>query len=99
MSDKVRERDRRILNAALQLAAERGFSRITRSDVAALAGVAVGSVNNAFGDMAGLRDAVMQRAVDTRHAGIVAQGLAAGHPVAKAAPELLRQQAAAALAA
>lgn len=99
MSGKVAERNRRILEAAAQLAAERGYTNITRAEVAERAGVADGSVNNAFGTMDGLRDAVMQKAVADHHAGIVAQGLAARHPLAVAAPQWLKDQATAALAA
>ena len=98
-SDKVEQRNRRILEAAVQLSAERGYTNITRAEVADRAGVADGSVNNAFGTMDGLRDAVMARAVEQRHGGIVAQGLAARHPAALAAPQELKDQATAALAA
>lgn len=98
MSDKVEQRNRRILEAAAQLAAERGYQHITRSDVAERAGVAVGSVNNAFGTMDGLRDAVMRKAVADEHGGIVGQGLAARHPVALEAPPRLKERAAASLA-
>lgn len=99
MSDKVEQRNRRILEAGAQLAAERGYQHVTRSEVAARAGVAVGSVNNAYGTMDGLRDAIMRYAVEKHHGGIVAQGLAAKHPVALDAPPWLREQAAASLAA
>lgn len=99
MSEKVTERNRRILEAAAELAAERGYTTMTRADIAQRAGVADGSVNNAFGTMDGLRDAVMQRAVDTSDAEIVAQGLAARHPVALGAPQALKDQASATLAA
>jgi AcrR family transcriptional regulator len=99
MSEKVNERNRRILDAAVELAAERGYERITRSDVAARAGVAAGSVNNAFGDMDGLRAAVMRAAVERSNATIVGQGLAASNAIARAAPDALKQSALAALAA
>ncbi len=90
MSDKVELRNRRILEAAAALAAEKGYSNITRDQVAEAAGVAAGSVNNAYGTISGLRDAVMRHAVETEHAGIVGQGLAAGHPAARAAPDALK---------
>jgi len=98
-SGKVADRNRRILEAAAALSAERGYTNITRAEVAARAGVADGSVNNAFGTMDGLRDAVMAHAVEKHHAGIVAQGLAARHPAACDAPQWLKDQATAALAA
>jgi AcrR family transcriptional regulator len=99
MSDKVQERNRRILEAALALASERGYERITRSDVAERAGVADGSVNNAYGTMEGLRDAVMEAAVTRGIVAVVGQGLAAGHSIARGAPADLKQAAVAALAA
>lgn len=99
MSDKVEDRNRRILEAALSLAGERGYEKITRQDVAERAEVATGSVNNAYGDMAGLRDAVMNAAVGRGLLAIVAQGLAARHPAACAAPQALKDSALASLAA
>lgn len=99
MSDKVDERNRRILDAALSLAGERGYASVTRDDVAARAGVATGSVNNAYGTMGGLRDAIMGAAVERGLLDIVAQGLAAGHPAARAAPQDMKDSALATLAA
>lgn len=99
MSDKVEERNRRILDAALALAGERGYKNVTRDDVAAVAGVATGSVNNAYGTMAALRDAIMAEAVSQKLLAIVAQGLADAHPAARSAPPELKQSALASLAA
>jgi AcrR family transcriptional regulator len=99
VSDKVEERNRKILDAAVELAGERGYRRVTRSDVADRAGVATGSVNNAYGTMDGLRDAIMSAAVTRQLAAIVAQGLADGHPAARAAPQTLKDSALASLAA
>lgn len=99
MSDKVENRNRAVLEAAIALAQERGFSGITRDAVAERAGVAAGSVNNAYGDMNGLRDAVMASAVEREMVDIVGQGLAAAHPAARNAPEELKARALAKLAA
>lgn len=99
MSDKVEDRNRRILDAALSLATERGYRRVTRSDVAARAGVATGSVNNAYGTMEKLRDEIMRVAVERGLAVIVGQGLADSHPSARAAPQGLKDSALASLAA
>lgn len=120
MSEKVENRNRAVLEAAVDLAQERGFANITRDLVAERAGVAAGSVNNAYGNMDALRDAVMAhavaRAVEIRklpvsqlntlavneEAGLVAivgQGLAAGHTAARNAPEDLKRDALAKLAA
>lgn len=99
MSDKVEDRNRRVLEAAVSLASERGYQKITRSEVADRAGVATGSVNNAYETMDGLRDAVMAAAVERGLLAIVAQGLAASHPTARAAPQVLKDSALASLAA
>lgn len=99
MSEKVQGRNRRVLDAAMELAAERGYERVTRNDVAARAKVATGSVNNAYGTMSGLRDAIMAEAVALGLSGIVAQGLAARHPAAQSAPQALKDSALASLAA
>lgn len=99
MSEKVENRNRAVLDAALLLAAQRGYRNITRRQVADEAGVAVGSVNNAFGTMDGLRDAVMAAAVERELPAIIAQGLAERHPAALGAHPGLRTRALASLAA
>lgn len=99
MSEKVTNRNRAVLDAALRLAASRGFRNITRQAVADEAKVAVGSVNNAYGTMDGLRDAVMAAAVERGLADIVAQGLTDKHPCALSAPATLRSAALESLAA
>lgn len=99
MSEKVQERNRRVLEAAVAVANERGYSSLTRELVAERAEVATGSVNNAYRTMADLRDAVMAAAVERNLTSIVAAGLAVGHPAAKAAPPAVKQGALALLAA
>lgn len=99
MSEKVEDRNRRILEAAVSLAGEVGYLKITREAVADRAEVATGSVNNAYGTMDGLRDAVMAAAVERGLAAIVAQGLAASHPAARSAPQALKDSALRSLAA
>lgn len=99
MSEKVENRNRAVLESALELAATLGYRNITRDQVAAKAGVAVGSVNNAYGTMDGLRDAVMQTAVERDLPEIVAQGLTDRHPAAINAPAAVKESALASLAA
>lgn len=93
MSDKVVNRNRKVLDAAIAIAAARGYQTLTRDNVATEAGVAAGSVNGAFGTMDALRDAVMAQAVEQGIVEIVGQGLALGHPFARAAPTDLKQRA------
>lgn len=99
MSDKVEQRNRQVLEAAIALASERGFRQYSRQDVADRARVAAGSVNNAYGTMDALHDAVMEEAVTRRALPVVAAGLAARHPVAIGAPQDLKDSALASLAA
>lgn len=87
----------RVLNVALELAAKHRYDTITRGQLASAAGVATGSVNYYFTDMAGLRDAVMQAAIDQEEWGVVAQGLVDRHPAVMAAPAEVRAGALAAL--
>lgn len=87
----------RVLTAALDLAAETRYDRITRGDVASRAGVATGSVNYYFTDMDGLRSAVMAEAIASGAHGIVAQGLVDRHPLVVGASAEVRSAALAVL--
>ncbi len=82
-----------IIDAAYQIADEKGFTHVMRDDVATRAGVASGSVNYYYSNMDSLRSAVMLRAVEEENVHIIAIGLAARHPVAMSAPEGLRRAA------
>lgn len=91
----IEDRDGSILKAAVRLAEEVGFQWITREAVAKAAGVAPGTVNNAFGTMPDLKRAVLREAVTAGILSIVAQGLAERHPIVMNAPEGIRRAAAA----
>ena len=88
------ERRRRLLVAAAAEAVATGLHNMKRDDIARRAGVAAGAVNHEFETMAGLRDALILDAIETRNLAVLAQGLACGHPIAKEAPEQLRADAA-----
>lgn len=91
------DRDNSILNAAIQLAEVDGYQWITREAVATLSGVSPGTVSNAYGTMRELKRAVLSAAIERRILPIVAQGLADGHALVRAAPEDIRKEAAALL--
>lgn len=93
MSDKVENRNRAVLDAAVALAERHGMGAVTRPRVADESGLSTGTVSNAFGSMDALRDAVVAAAVEREIVVIVAQGLAERHPVALAAPAELKQRA------
>lgn len=92
------ERRASILTAALVEAAAAGYDKMTREGVASRAGVVASSINHEFGTMDALREVVMSEAVANGHLIIIAQGLANGHPVARGAPRVVRQEAVRALA-
>jgi len=93
----VEKRNRRVLTAALQETAKHGWSGFTRDGVAKRAGVAAGCVNAAFGNMAGLRDAVMRHAVANGLNDVIVQGLAASNEIARNAPPEVKARALATL--
>jgi len=78
------------LEAACAVAHDEGLNALTRDKVARRAALASGSVTAAFGDMPGLRDAVMREAVSRPILSVLAQGLAARDAIACAAPADLR---------
>lgn len=93
MSDKVENRNRAVLDAALALAERHGMQAVTRPRVAGESGLSTGTVSNAFGTMDALRDAVMAAAVEREIVVIVAQGLAERYLAAMNAPADLKQRA------
>jgi len=87
----------RILAAAVDHAAEHGLDAVTRSWVAARAGVGAGTINQRFGTMEGLRDAIIERAIETERLQLIAQGIAAKVPAALNADPSLKARALASL--
>ena len=83
-----------ILEAALVVAARVGYNNITREGIAKEAECAPALVSHYFGTVDDARDAVMNRAVETKQLTVLAEGLAIGHPLAKAAPLTLKRRAA-----
>lgn len=96
---KPLDRSNEILTAAVALASRSGgYLSLTRAAVAARAQCSEGLVSSYFNTMQQMRRAVMRHAVKHEVLSIVAQGLATGDPVARKAPEEVRQKASAALA-
>ena len=96
--DIRRKRAERVCRAAVHVAATEGLAAVTRSRVAEAARVSPGTVSNAYGSLPALRDEVMREAVRVPVLSILAQGLAMGDPIARAAPEPVRAAALASLA-
>lgn len=80
----------KIIDVAVEHARAGSYLTIHRTEIAAEAGVAVSLVSYHFGSVEGVRDAVMQWAVDNNDHVIVAQGLVHGHPIAINAPASVR---------
>jgi AcrR family transcriptional regulator len=95
MVNVIKDRDDRILNAAVELAQESGYASLTRDAVARRAGVSDGSVSNAFGTVDALKAAVLRAAVARGLVVVIAQGLADKHPETAALPATLRTKVAA----
>lgn len=88
------DRKTEILNAALALAAKKGYLHITRQEIAARAKIATTLVSYYFKNVPSLRVALMHEAVVRQDYTVIAQGLAARDPIAMAAPVELRTSAA-----
>lgn len=95
---EARARAAQILAAALDVAKVQGYTRITREQVAARIGVAPSLIPHYMGTMPALRRKIMREAIRVECLPVIAQGLAMRDPHALAAPEDLRQRAAAHLA-
>lgn len=89
-------RRRQLLACAIELAKTHGYNRITRKQVAELAGVSEGNVARLY-TMPQLREEVLRHAIDHKMLKIVAQGLASCDPICDGIAASLKRQALAAL--
>jgi AcrR family transcriptional regulator len=96
-TEEVDPRKRRTIDALLRAAeevfGERPADEVTVEEIAARAGVAVGSIYNHFGSKAGLQTAVVDRALALDRSymdGAYLDGLTPGEQVAAAAEQYLR---------
>lgn len=80
-----------LLNEGLKHAISIGWENFTREAFCTHMGIAVGSINYHFKDMAGFRRAIMRKAIAKRNVQIVAGGIESRCPVAKSAPESLKK--------
>ncbi len=95
MRKRLKPDDRRteILAAALIVATNGHYARMTRAQIAEQAGVAGPTVQHYLGTMPKVRKAVMREAVNRRCLVVIAQGLLAKDQHALYAPEALRREA------
>lgn len=69
-----------ILGAAVTLARRLGLSQLTRRQVATAADAGLGTINYHFGNMDGLRDAIVDYAVENEIIEVLVQARAERHP-------------------
>lgn len=96
---QARERVAQILAAALTCAIEKGYSRVTREDIAKRANIAPTLIPYHMGTMIELRRQVMREAIRVECLPVIAQGLAVRDRHALKAPDELRHRALQSLAA
>jgi len=82
-----------ILGIILSLSAQKGYTKVTRSEIAEEAGVSESLVSEYFGTMPDMRRTIMRHAVLEECLTIIAQGLSANDPHAKKASHELRVKA------
>ena len=92
-SRKREARKAEILSAAIEVSKEKGYQRITRSDVAERAEVSIGLISFYFETVALLRRAIMRAAVEQEIPEIIFQGLAVSDGAALNSPVKLRAKA------
>lgn len=86
-------RKEEVLAAALVLAAEHGYTAISRNAIAEQTGIGGSAIQYHFKTMAQLRTELMRYAVKHRHPRVVAQGLAVRDRHALKADDDLKRQA------
>jgi AcrR family transcriptional regulator len=91
------DRKKEILDAAVKLARHKGYTNVTRDDVARGANCSAALVSRYFSTMTKLRHSVMRAAVHGAVYEVIAQGLACKDRQAMKAPAALKQQALATL--
>jgi len=90
------ERKQRLIDAAMPLAEQHGYRRVSRDMVAEAAEVSPALLSR-YWSAPQFHTAIMTRAVETANLRVIGQGLADRHPVALSAPIGLRHAAAARL--
>ena len=80
-----------IVSEGLEFTIKHGYDNLTREAFCEHIGIAAGSINYHFGDMAGFRRAIMRKAIAKRIVEVVADGISAKCEVARKAPESLKK--------
>lgn len=96
LEPKVRKEQ--LMKSAVILAHKKGFTNVTRKDIAEHAKVSEGLVSMHWGTMDQMRRSLVRHAITVQDLKIIGQGLAARHPAALKASDELKKKAAATLA-
>lgn len=86
----AQDRKEEVMAAALRLAEQHGYQRITREQIAEAAGVRGPLLHYYFGTMTQFRRELMRRAVLLGNLKVIAQGLAVDDPQAVKADPMVR---------
>ena len=78
---------------ALNLAENSSYIQVKREQIARAAGTSASTVNYVIGGPEEIREAILKKAVELENVTVVAQALALRHPLAVAAPTLLKARA------
>ncbi len=88
-----KDRKMLLLGCAMSAARRKNYAEISRTDVAEVASCSPALVSHYLGDTSNIRKSIMRFAIEQEDAHIVAQGLVRNDPIAKRAPEDLKQAA------
>lgn len=96
VSPKLRRKH--VLDVAIELAKTKGYTAVTRDEVALKACVSPGLISHHFKSIENLRATILKTAIKREVLEIIAQGLVRKDPIAIQAPQKLKQKAIAHLA-
>jgi AcrR family transcriptional regulator len=86
------ERKQELLEVAIHLAKETGYSHITRNEIARRAGVAYGLVTSYFKTIDNLKKMVVKEAIKQEIVQIIAEALARKEPLTRRLTPALREK-------
>jgi len=89
----VEVRKTQILDAAVILATEHGYTKVSRDAIATAANCSVGLVSLHFGTMLLLKRAIVSAAIDRENLTIIAQAIVERHPKINNASDDLKRRA------
>ena len=93
----LEDRKSGILTAALGAASVTPYYEIRRHDIASWANVAPSAINQCFGTMEGMRQAILAEAIKTENVNVLKYALTRNEPLIEKMPKLLKQKVAASL--